>query len=258
MMGFDPVSMMAAGYILAAAEGCPAIDPPVLNLQLEQNPPLTYEDQSIVDISRDQVNSQVQGLVSDNPVARMTALAQVTEQQKLSVEGASWFTGGYMQGNLTSKGAISFKVVPQGVTDGTQVACVYVDKVDLTLVFNPEVHIAAEWASRPCAHQVVTAHENSHVLRDLYAISQFMPRAKIAMADFLNGMSGEGPMPADQTQPGADALSQQISGLIVNSIYPPLEILRAQYQAEIDNDENYRREWALCPAEDWHIEGVMP
>lgn len=257
MMGFDPLSMMAAGYILAADGGCPAGDPPGLDIHLEQSAPVTYEDQSLTEISRDHVNKQVEAMVSGDAVTRYEAQQQVLLQQGLTTEGA-WFTGGYMQGNLTTAGGISFKVVRQVVTEGVQEVCVYVDKVNLTLLFNPEVHIASEWQSRPCAHQVVAAHENSHVLRDLYAISLFMPRARAVMGEFLNKLGGEGPFPADQTQQGADSLSGQINGLIEHAIYPPLEMLRMQYQGELDNLENYKREWALCPAEDWHIEGVTP
>lgn len=251
-MGFDPVSMMAAGYILAAVEACPAPqDAPTIDVQFQQAEPVIDETHTAAELTGSQQAFQTMAAASDNPLSQYVARDQQVQEQKLSVEGA-WFTGGYTQGKLASQYLISYKVMTR--TEGAaSSACVYVDKVVLTFMYNPEIYIASEWASHPCAHQVINAHEHNHVSRDLWAISQFLPRAKILMTTYLSQLDAEGPLEADQTQAGADALQAKITDKLATALFPPLEVLRAQLQHDIDTAENYQRESALCPAEDWQI-----
>ncbi|TAL30752.1 MAG: hypothetical protein EPN97_11750 [Alphaproteobacteria bacterium] len=251
MMGFDPVSMMAAGYILAAVEGCPAQDAPTFDVQVQDAPPVIDESHSSAELTASQQAFQVAAANSENPLSQYVARDQQMQEQKLSVEGA-WFTGGYTMGRLGSQYMISYKVLTRN--DGaTQTACVYIDKVTLAMKYNPEIYIASEWSQRPCAHQVINAHEHNHVSRDLWAISQFLPRAKILMTNYLSQLGGEGPMDASQVQVGADALAQKVTEEITTALFPPLEVLRAQLQRDIDTAENYQRESTLCPAEEWRV-----
>lgn len=250
-MGFDPVSVMAAGYILASMEACPAQDAPGIDVQFQQTQPVIIESYNAAQLTGTQQAYQTMAAASDNPLAQYVARDQQVQEQKLSVEGA-WFTGGYTMGKLSSQYLISYKIMTR--TNGMESsACVYVDKVTLTLMYNPEIYIASEWRGRPCAHHVITAHEHNHVSRDLWAISQFLPRAKILMTTYLSQLGPEGPLDASQTQAGADALQEKITEKLTTAIFPPLEVLRAQLQRDIDTAENYQRESALCPAEDWQI-----
>ncbi|MEZ0225190.1 MAG: hypothetical protein ACAH83_11595 [Alphaproteobacteria bacterium] len=251
MMGFDPVSMMAAGYILAAVEGCPAQEAPGFEIQFQEAPPTIDESRTSAELTASQQAFQVAAANSDNPLSQYVARDQQLQEQKLSVEGA-WFTGGYTQGRLASQYMISYKVLNR-IEGGTQSACVYIDKVVLSLSYNPEIYIASEWSSHPCAHHVINAHEHNHVSRDLWAISQFLPRARLLMTNYLSQLGGEGPLEADQTQAGADALEAKVTEKITTALFPPLEVLRAQLQHDIDTAENYKREEAQCPPEDWQI-----
>lgn len=76
MMGFDPISMMAAGYILAAAEGCPAQDAPGFDVQVQDSPPVIDESHSSAELTASQQAFQVAAANSDNPLSQYAARDQ--------------------------------------------------------------------------------------------------------------------------------------------------------------------------------------
>jgi hypothetical protein len=156
------------------------------------------------------------------------------------------FYNGLTQGKLY--GTTEYQLSAQMVNGQ---ACIYADKVTLSLNYDPTIYIAAEYVDRPCANQVVTAHENMHVERDLAAIQDFIDRARPSMQEFLDGLGGQGPYPSDQANDGAAQLRDLIQGDVEQAILPGLQLIRQQYQAGLDTPENYKAQAAMCPAADW-------
>jgi hypothetical protein len=248
MLGFDPLSLATAGFLLVSSSGCPApAQNPAFALQIEQLPVTLNQSLSAGQITQLKLSADHEAVTSGDAMAAESANRDAAVRQAVSTEGISFYNG-LTQGQLS--GTVESQVVIQPLGDGQQ-SCLYAEKVTLALTYDPTVYVAAEYATRPCANQVVTAHENTHVERDLAAIADFTPRAKLSMQEFLDGLGGQGPYAQSEVQDGMLKMRDTIQGDIDNAILPGLSLLRTQYQQGLDTPENYKRQSALCPAEDW-------
>lgn len=248
MLGFDPLSLATAGFMLVSSTGCPATaQNPAFELKIDQLPVTLNQSLSAGQITQLKLSSDRDALASGDAAVAASANRDAAVRQAVSTEGVSFYNG-LTQGQLS--GTVESRILIQPIGDGQQ-SCLYADTVTLALTYDPTVFVAAEYATRPCANQVVTAHENTHVQRDLAAIADFTPRAKQSMQEFLNGLGGQGPYAQNEVQDGMLKMRDTIQGDIDNAILPGLSMLRTQYQQGLDTPENYKRQSELCPAEDW-------
>ena len=243
---FDPISLMTAGYMLASVSACPApLQNPVFELNVDELPVKMNQSLTAAQITGLKLSGDKTAVASGDAAAAASANRDAAVRQQMSVEGVSFYNG-LTLGQLY--GTVEYGVSMQLINGAT---CLYADKVTLALKYDPTIYIAAEYNDRPCANQVVTAHENLHVERDLAAIADFIPRAKNSMQEYLNGLGGQGPYAEAGVQDGLLKLRDMIQGDIDNAILPGVSLLRQQYQQGIDTPENYRATAAMCPASDW-------
>ncbi len=247
MFGIGAVSALAAGYMLVSGGGCPQPQhDPAFDLQVQQQQTVVDQSLSAAQITQLKLQEDQGAVVSGDATAAASAARDAAVRQQMSMEGDAFYNG-LTQGQVTGEMIYNITSVPVGNGE----ACLYADKVSLKLNYAPIIHIASEYASRPCADKVVRAHEALHVERDQQAIAEFAPRAKETMADFLNGLGGQGPYPQSQFNDAALQLRDTIQADLENGIMPALSMMRQQYQQGIDTPENYRYNASLCPAEDW-------
>lgn len=243
---FEPISLMTAGYMLASVSACPApLQNPVFDLNVDELPVKVNQSLTAAQITDLKLSGDKNAAASGDAAAVASASHDAAIRQQMSVEGVSFYNG-LTLGQLY--GTVQYSISMQLINGAT---CLYADKVTLALNYDPTIYIAAEYNDRPCANQVVTAHENLHVERDLAAIADFIPRAKTSMQEYLNGIGGQGPYAEAEVQDGLLRMRDLIQGDIDNAILPAVSLLRLQYQQGIDTPENYKTQSEMCPASDW-------
>ena len=127
-------------------------------------------------------------------------------------------------------------------------SCIYVDEVQLNLLYAPNIYIAKEIAHLPCQLRLTRLHEQRHVAADLKLIKQYIPKIKMEILWYLRGLGPQGPYPQHEMQ----AQSQRILKEVVAAVKPMVQRLteaRRQRQGDIDTQENYKYENSLCPGE---------
>jgi hypothetical protein len=246
MLGIDPISVLTGGYMLVSGNACPPQPAPEFDIQVSQRDANVDETHTAAQITALKVQQDQGAMSGSDSIAAASAAHDAGIRQAMSMEGDSFYNG-LTLGKLSAKITYAIKSVPVGPIN----LCLYADKLSVTLNYDPQIYIAAEYASRPCPDRVVRAHEALHVEKDQQAISEFLPRAKASMNEFLAGLGGQGPYPEGELNSAAQQLEAAILADLENGVMPALAMMRQQYQEGIDTPENYRYNASLCPAADW-------
>ena len=254
MLGFDPVSLFAAGYLLAASPACPAPkNEPSVEVLFTQDQPDIITNLTSRQLAANTADFDRQALKGTDAAARYTADRRAQALQTIRQEGES-FTGGYMTGALGAKYNLQFSA--QRAYGNAAEECVYVDKVSLEIHYSPKIYVSADYKPYACANTIITAHEKNHIARDLLAISVSLPGIKKTLQEILKQQNGQGPYAADTAlATGSQIIDSRVDGEMTRAAFNPLGLLRAQYQAVLDTPENYLRQSMLCPAWQWKAGG---
>lgn len=224
MFGLDPVTLTAA-YMLAAASACPAQGSASIEVRIKQH---------------------------DTPYNTEYTAHQLTQMfgndldSTLSTDG-HWMVSGVTvtsRGGLTSQTKAQFSITPNYKTD---TACFTIQKVEYEINYRPAIYIASDYKNMGCRYSATLMHEKRHVQQDMKTLTDYKRTMEKAIEKHLSGRRFP-----EVTREGAEIVQQRALKELNEALEPTWQALielRRKRQAEIDTEENYRRDTALCPGQ---------
>ena len=173
-------------------------------------------------------------------------LGQITTSTVVSHHRDEVFlTGGITSSNISSRIQMSFA---RAGWEGEKRGCAYPHKVEVTIVYAPEVFIASGYAPGSCRYQTTMQHELRHVNTDVITLNEFMPFVKKTLQQSLDAI----PAPTPQLPPVMDqkeaAMLEGVKAALAQAM-TTMNISRMQRQQLIDTRQEYMRMTNACPNE---------
>ncbi len=133
------------------------------------------------------------------------------------------------------------------VYTGLNMACLWYDRITISLKIAPVITIASEVADDDCMFEAVKNHEMKHVraLRKLVnKYSDSMGREVYQQLEQRGFNSG--PVPEEHSQQIAERMQKTVAQ-ILELQFKKLEIENAEEQGKVDSIEEYKYVSSLCP-----------
>lgn len=154
-----------------------------------------------------------------------------------------FLTGGITESNIRTNYNVSFE---QHIEQNTNRACLYVDHIELTLHYDPIVHIASNYPQGSCRFKTTWQHELLHVNTDLITLNERKPLLEQAARQVAQRLTVVGPLDAAALPVQQQAIIDQV-GAAVQTTFAGIDKLRMQRQQLIDTREEYLRLSRACP-----------
>lgn len=154
-----------------------------------------------------------------------------------------FLTGGITESNIRTDYNVNFE---QHIDQGTNQACLYVDGIQLTLRYDPVVHIANNYPEGSCRFTTTWKHELLHVNTDLVTLNEQKTLLEQAGQQVAARLTVIGPVDA-ATLPAQQQAVIQTVGTAVEAVFARIDQLRMQRQQMIDTREEYLRLSKACP-----------
>ena len=126
--------------------------------------------------------------------------------------------------------------------------CMYVDKIDVVVSYEPVVHIASNFPYGSCRFKTTWEHELRHVNTDLITLTEYGGHMKQAAAYASQSLGAIGPFPVTQLEAQQQAVMGRI-GTVIDKALDDIGTVRMQRQQLIDTREEYMRVSRACPNE---------
>ncbi len=221
-MIFDPLSAASLLVLAAAGEGLCTLPQPTEIQAKPSSKSIEYDySQSLSDLQR----------------------VRTDTIDPHSFNGIS-MTQGYMDGaiKLVPKVDLNYKVYT-----GYKAACIWYDKIRITIEINPRIIIAKEVHDDRCMGDVVAEHEMKHVKIDREIVNKY---AQIMGSEVYDALKERGfiagPIPSDSVESIA-ARMQKVVYQVVEHEYKKMDLEREEKQRDVDNIDEYKRVQSLCP-----------
>jgi hypothetical protein len=153
-------------------------------------------------------------------------------------------TQGFMNGSiqLVPKVELSYQTYK-----GFDAACVWYDKITITLQLDPTIVIAREVQADPCMNTAVTAHEKKHVKVDRQIVNKY---SQIMGEEIYAALEDRGFIAGPVKTASLDALVERMQKVvfqIVEHQYKKMDLERIELQQKVDSREEYQRISDQCP-----------
>lgn len=126
--------------------------------------------------------------------------------------------------------------------------CLRYHRIDVTLSFDPIIHIARDIPKNSCLYQAVLEHERKHLDVDLQIIRDYEVQLTSQLNQYLNSNHVQNIAPIRQAAlSSAKQLMMKEIESIIQRIHQSLQLERKNRQQAIDTLEEYQRVAALCP-----------
>lgn len=211
----DPSALL----VLAALHQCPAAPPPAIEMKFINKSP-TYD-------------------------SRLTAaqLGNFNIDTKFSHRRDEVFTtGGVTEGTIGT----GIETIFKKLSDPRELqACIWLEKIEITVSYTPLVHIASELSPGTCRYNTTLQHENRHVATDVITVKEYIPHIKYSVEEAA-GTIGVISLPAREI----DRKKQQVMAVLGRSLkatVDSMEKVRFQRQQLIDTRQEYLRLSNACP-----------
>ena len=214
---FDPVS---AVYAILALGKCPEAPAPAkIAVHIEEKRPTFNND------------VPAEGFISP---AGSDAEAG---QEEFSV------TGGMLRGNLDIAYSVAFI---QEKHAGGDRRCFWISKLDMTVVYVPEIYIAHEYTPGSCVYEEISGHEMKHVVFDMQVIRQFLPHLQTLMEGAVAAIGPRDPVSEDGIA-GEEAAFKGVIEKAAEDALDSMREARVLRHAELDTSDEYTRLSEACP-----------
>ncbi len=154
-----------------------------------------------------------------------------------------FLTGGITESNIRTDYNVNFE---QHIDQRTNQACLYVDHIQLTLHYDPVVHIASNYPQGSCRFKTTWQHELLHVNTDLITLNERKQLLEQAAQQVAQKLTVIGPVDAAALPLQQQAVIDQV-GAAVQTTFEGIDKLRMQRQQLIDTREEYLRLSKACP-----------
>jgi hypothetical protein len=211
----DPATL----FILAALKNCPAQPAPEVVLKFINKSP-TYDSRMTA--------AELGNFDIDTQFARH--------------RNEVFTTGGITEGTVGTSLETTFKKL----TDAQEIdACIWLDKVEITVTYVPMVHIARELTPGSCQYNTTVQHENRHVGTDVITVKEFLPQIK-GNLEAASRAIGVIALPVKDIGQAKEQL-MRILAQSLEKTTNSLEAVRFQRQQLIDTRQEYMRLSKACP-----------
>lgn len=224
----DPVMEGLRGLVLIASGGCPHVHAPDIVVRAHRAPTVLHTTLTMQDLARFKTES-------DLPL-QMHELTHVE-------------TGGLMRGDIKIRYDVDIESIPSAGQSGQ--SCSYYKAITVSLILNPQVYIAREYAPGTCWFRQIREHEESHVDMDQNVIHKYAARIqdglKLAFAAEHSYMTAPYPQSMRneaETLMGGDVVAT------VNVIVRDMKRERMEKQSAVDSFAGYAYIMDQCYAGD--------
>lgn len=157
----------------------------------------------------------------------------------------TFLTGGITESNIKTQFNVSFRHL---LDQKTQMTCLYVDKVTLTLSYAPVVHMASNFPKGSCRFATTWEHELRHVNTDLITLKETQGNLEQAARAAVARLGAMGPLPYANV-PGTQQEVIKYFESAVQPTFKSIDAIRLQRQQLIDTRQEYMRLSNACPNE---------
>lgn len=209
----------SAAYILAATMLCPTHPAATVTVSMTEKPPVFINNISTTQLSNQKV---------DTVVPRK--------------HDEVFTTGGITNGKISAGFKIGYRrlVNPQNGE-----ACLWSDKIEVSVSYDPTVYIASEYKPGTCRYNSIAEHEMRHVTTDIITLRQYVPSLRDAVRRTAETFGTQHvPNPADIERRQKD-MSDRVQDTMTR-IADQMERARAQRQQQIDTRAEYLRLSNMC------------
>jgi hypothetical protein len=206
--------------ILAGAMQCPPPAVPAVQVQFINNPPT---------FSYDKTTRELGEIDSD------TVFSQGPREV--------FITGGLTQSRISTEFSAGYKSLMHPKTRET---CVWIDNINVKIVYSPLVHIASDYPAGSCMNRETTQHELRHVNVDIITINEHLPRLKAAVQNVSYDIGTQGPYAEADIDKARDLYMNVVRTALKTSAVEMNDI-RMKRQQQIDTRQEYLRLSKVCP-----------
>lgn len=154
-------------------------------------------------------------------------------------------TGGITESRIDTAFQAGFKMLKNPVSGNV---CLFLDRVDVNVKYEPIVHIASNYPEGSCRFQTTWLHELQHVNIDLLTIKEYLPYLEKAAADAAAAIPVIGPIDNSAVDSTQKAIADRISAALTG-ISGHMDDIRGKRQQLIDTRQEYQRLSRACPNE---------
>lgn len=125
-------------------------------------------------------------------------------------------------------------------------ACVYIDKIDVTIEIRPTIFIANEYPKTGCMYRAIMEHEKKHVAVDREIISKYKVQISRAVKEELaRGQNVYGPVDIRSVGGKQEEIQARVTG-VIKTLSANMGVERRKRQQAVDTLEEYERVKAKC------------
>ncbi|MBI1214489.1 MAG: hypothetical protein GC185_01560 [Alphaproteobacteria bacterium] len=130
----------------------------------------------------------------------------------------------------------------------TGLSCLYINELDLDVVFSPVVYIASEFRPGSCRYTDTMRHERRHVDTTIITLKEYLPQlAEVArQATAANAVTG--PFNSESIKDAQQQVSSNIRAMLAAEL-DTVDKVHFQRQQAIDTRQEYMRATRACPNE---------
>jgi hypothetical protein len=219
--GLDMLSLPAA-YVLASLAACPAPPPPTVTMEFTHDPAIERNDISNRDLGKIEV--------------RTTFSKARNEPFKMDGITLNDFAPAYL---------VDFD---SGWNPETQMHCLSVKSVKITVHYTPVIFIASEYRKGTCGYRERLLHEARHVNTDIITFKELLPTLQRGVAAAAAALGAAGPLKTENILPARDRMIDQLRQALINEVDKEEHVRFSRHQA-IDTRHEYLRVTNACPGE---------
>jgi len=206
---------VAAAYILAAAQGCPAGPAPQLDFDFSMKKTAFVHTLSGKELER--LRRKNSGTAVAGPLSGLT---ETKFRHKIAIHGKE-----------------------ARRADGWQ--CFRPAKVVVTLEYAPVVYISSAYRPGSCRYTETRKHELQHVATATETVEEFAPVMMARLRKAMKELGPQGPGTSRQLRRARDRMNKHISSAYAGVIDEMLGVLAGR-QARLDTESEYRRIAGIC------------
>ncbi|HYD19152.1 MAG TPA: hypothetical protein VEF76_11795 [Patescibacteria group bacterium] len=184
---------------------------------------------------------------TDYTSQQLTAQYGADPDSTLSTDG-QWMVSGVTvvsAGGLAGQTLISFNTMTNYKNDTT---CITVDKVEYEVQYAPKIFIASDYKNMGCRYSATLMHEKRHVQTDERTFTDFFPEIAKSIRHSVERIGAQGPFPKAMVPDAQKQVMARINADL-QPVFQRMVEIRRKRQAEIDTEQNYLRDTALCPGQ---------
>mgnify|MGYP000158395830 CR=1 FL=1 len=150
--------------------------------------------------------------------------------------------GGLMRGGISvqSNTQVAILTFPR-----TRQACLWVDKVDISIRIDPKIYIAREHRQGSCKHNAILEHEMKHVFVDREIVKKYIPIIHDFMEQAVTKVGLVGPKDSNDANDYQKKIVDYMQGQL-KRINERMYEERKQRQRGVDTLEEYERVANMC------------